>query len=410
MRNEVRGKTPIVALLAVIATGCTFPSGQAQSLTWLGTLESGATSSAWGVSADGTVVTGIGDFGGINRAFRWTASEGMNQIGTLGGVESYGWGISADGRVIVGQSRHTSGQLRAFRWTASGGMQQIAQGLHDLGATASQANAASADGSVIVGYASMAGGNVAFRWANPFTLRLDTGTEGRGVSADGQYMVGYTTVSGRRRAMRWHDNFGIQTLGTLGTDFSTAFGVSADGNTVVGIFADTGSPPSAFRWTPTSGMQDLGHLGAPNYRNSLARAVSANGNIVVGYSYSNVGEYRAFRWTVSGGLENLNQTYSAQLTGGSYLITATALSPDGRYIVGLGYYATRNRAEAYLLDTWRNGDTNGDGCIDDADLLNVLFAFGTAGTGLTRHEDINKDGIVDDADLLLVLFGFGTGC
>jgi hypothetical protein len=42
--------------------------------------------------------------------------------------------------------------------------------------------------------------------------------------------------------------------------------------------------------------------------------------------------------------------------------------------------------------------------------LAVLFAFGTPGTGLTRHEDINKDGIVDDADLLEVLYAFGQGC
>jgi hypothetical protein len=40
----------------------------------------------------------------------------------------------------------------------------------------------------------------------------------------------------------------------------------------------------------------------------------------------------------------------------------------------------------------------------------VLFAFGGAGTGNTRHEDIAKDGIVDDADLLAVLFAFGQGC
>ncbi len=78
--------------------------------------------------------------------------------------------------------------------------------------------------------------------------------------------------------------------------------------------------------------------------------------------------------------------------------------------MGWGYNATTGRLEAYLLDTWRTGDTNGDGCIDDADLLNVLFAFGTPGTGLTRHEDVNRDGTVDDADLLIVLFNFGGGC
>ncbi len=53
------------------------------------------------------------------------------------------------------------------------------------------------------------------------------------------------------------------------------------------------------------------------------------------------------------------------------------------------------------------GDVNGDDCIDDADLLAVLFAFGQAGN---LPEDLNLDGIVDDADLLIVLFHFGAGC
>jgi hypothetical protein len=51
---------------------------------------------------------------------------------------------------------------------------------------------------------------------------------------------------------------------------------------------------------------------------------------------------------------------------------------------------------------------NGDGCVDDADLLAVLFAFGQTGSGLP--EDVNQDGLVDDADLLMVLFNFGQGC
>ncbi|MCS6918773.1 MAG: hypothetical protein NZM28_03300 [Fimbriimonadales bacterium] len=53
------------------------------------------------------------------------------------------------------------------------------------------------------------------------------------------------------------------------------------------------------------------------------------------------------------------------------------------------------------------GDANRDGCVDDADLLNVLFAFGGAAP---NPADVNCDGIVDDADLLEVLFQFGSGC
>ncbi len=55
-----------------------------------------------------------------------------------------------------------------------------------------------------------------------------------------------------------------------------------------------------------------------------------------------------------------------------------------------------------------NPDIDGSGCVDDADLLAVLFAFGSTGSGLA--EDVNCDGTVDDADLLAVLFNFGNGC
>ncbi|MCS7190900.1 MAG: hypothetical protein NZ843_04785 [Fimbriimonadales bacterium] len=50
------------------------------------------------------------------------------------------------------------------------------------------------------------------------------------------------------------------------------------------------------------------------------------------------------------------------------------------------------------------GDVNGDDVIDDADLLQVLFAFGTN----NFEADANGDGVVDDADLLIVLFNFGA--
>lgn len=51
-----------------------------------------------------------------------------------------------------------------------------------------------------------------------------------------------------------------------------------------------------------------------------------------------------------------------------------------------------------------NGDTNADLRVDDADLLTILFAFGTNDAAA----DLNGDGTVDDADLLIVLFNFGA--
>ncbi|OYT70575.1 MAG: hypothetical protein CFK49_11715, partial [Armatimonadetes bacterium JP3_11] len=54
-----------------------------------------------------------------------------------------------------------------------------------------------------------------------------------------------------------------------------------------------------------------------------------------------------------------------------------------------------------------SGDVDGSGCVDDADLLQVLFAFGATEP---NDADVNCDGVVDDADLLLVLLNFGSGC
>jgi len=53
-------------------------------------------------------------------------------------------------------------------------------------------------------------------------------------------------------------------------------------------------------------------------------------------------------------------------------------------------------------------DVNLDGCVDDADVLAVLFAIGQTGEHL--HEDVNRDGNVDNQDLILVLTHFGHGC
>src|SRR5262247_1739273 len=80
-------------------------------------------SSAAGISADGSVVVGMGTSASGYEAFRWTAGGGMVGLGDLpgGGFASTAYGVSGDGSVIVGQGYSASG-YEAFRWTAGGGM------------------------------------------------------------------------------------------------------------------------------------------------------------------------------------------------------------------------------------------------------------------------------------------------
>ncbi len=94
-------------------------------------------------------------------------------------------------------------------------------------------------------------------------------------------------------------------------------------------------------------------------------------------------------------------------------INAQVRSIDYRATSGIDYEPPDpRRLYQFTRSQWaeliRQGDVNGDGCVDDADLLAVLFAFGQTGSELP--EDVNGDGTVDDADLLIVLFNFGRGC
>jgi probable HAF family extracellular repeat protein len=356
----------------------TLPS-LAQRLIWLGTLPGGGWSGALGVSADGSVVVGEADnAAGQGHAFRWTAAGGMQDLHPPGAVESKASDLSADGDVVVGF--YTIRQSRAVLWNL-----RTRETIDTItaGDNVGSASGVSANGRVVVGVVISRDWTVrAFRWTMADGLqRLGGSLPNRdwsaatAVSADGKVVVGRAfNAADDNRAVRWTGAGGMQDLGTLsGYDNSVASGVSADGNVVVGwVYIPQEGKVRAVRWTTAGGIEDLG----PGY----ALGVSADGSVVVGKN-----DY-AFRWTPGLGMEDLNITFANLLTDGSRLLTATAISDNGRYIVGEGINAATGRTEAFLLDTgpggplcdgddidndwicdeWeRNGaDVNGDGTID----------------------------------------------
>ena len=379
-----------------------------QSLTWLGTL-GGSRSEALAVSADGSVVVGSAQVGNQLRAFRWTAQTGMQDLSTLSG-EFAARGVSADGSVIVGYAHPVGSDRYAFRWTQATGMVNLGT----LGGNWSEARGVSADGTIVAGYAIDAWfRRRPFRWTQAGGMQdIAPATFARGeanaIAFNGSAIVGEVEA----RAFRWRSS-GFDMLGTLGASnsYSIAHGVSPDGAIVVGESSRVDQLQRAFRWTQASGIEDIGSLGGTR---SVAYGVSSN-DVIVGMSLAPpANNRRAFIWTRATGMLNLNDVYSSLLQDGSILTEAYAITPDGRYIVGRGFNRSRSREEAFLLDRGpqcvaHNGDVDANGCVDDADLLAILFAFGQSGNNLGRV-DVNCDATVDDADLLVVLFNFGSGC
>jgi probable HAF family extracellular repeat protein len=130
-------------------------------------------------------------------------------------------------------------------------------------------------------------------------------------------------------------------LGDLpGGDYPHAWatGVSADGSVVVGTGSrgDAYTGREAFRWTEETGMQGLGTGGLSE---SFATGVSGDGSTVVGYTFRQYAGIVACLWDASGRLrfvdDVLRDDYGLDL-GGWELRAATAISPDGRAIVGYG--------------------------------------------------------------------------
>lgn len=410
-----------VLLLMIVAVSPSF----GQTLTWLGTL-GGNRSVAFGVSSNGVVVGYAHNNSNARRAFRWTADGGMINLGTLyDGTYSVATDVSEDGSRVVGFSteRGYLGQrLRGFCWRSDTGMRSVS--VFSSG-YASEVSAVSADGNWVVGWGDIYSPRaplqrgfvlsfgITLYGQDPLPTLGGDENEARGVSREGSIIVGWALNHlGERHGfyMRRTSNPRAEQLNSLSVCCGEANNISPRALVIVG----RSHSPQTERWHACMWLWngsayiplDLGTLGG---NESAAHACTDN-QIVVGWSHNSHGQGRAFRWTPGGGMQNLSEVYRAFLSPGSYLESASDISPNGRYIVGHGYNAQTGLIEAYLLDTLcsaRNGDVDANGCVDDADLLTVLFNFGDSGP---NPADLDCNSTVDDADLLIVLFNFGSGC
>lgn len=178
----------------------------ANGMQSLGTLNGGISSEGRRVSHDGSTIIGVSGSADGDRAFRWTSAGGMQNLGVLSSedVSSSAYGVSADGSVVTGFSGNV-----AVIWVNG-----VAQSLGALnGADFAVAYTSNADGSVIGGYSFIGFSARATMWSQELglvdlntylpTLGIDlTGWElqyARDISLDGSTIVGEGMFNGELR-------------------------------------------------------------------------------------------------------------------------------------------------------------------------------------------------------------------
>jgi probable HAF family extracellular repeat protein len=292
-----------------------------------------------------------------------------------GGVpffESHAYGVSADGSVIVGYASSDQGLgVEPFRHT--GGVTS-GLGVFNGGTSFNIAYGVSADGSVAVGTS----GGEAFRHSGKLMTGLGDLPGGvfdstaRAISGDGSVIVGHGTSAFGVEAFR-HSGGAMIGLGDLpGGEFeSYALDVSDNGSVIVG----TGTTESGYEGFRYSGgvMTAVGDLPG-----TVATAVSGDGLVIVGGRATASGG-EAFR-LMDGMMSGLGD-----LPGGSFSSTAFGVNGDGSVVVG--YSHTSSSAEAFI---WN--ENNGMQRVWDVLLAQGIDPAADGWTVLNSAEAISADG------------------
>ncbi|WP_421854270.1 hypothetical protein [Oricola sp.] len=259
------------------------------------------------------------------------------------------WGVSSDGTIVVGELG-----AQAMRVTVGGTPEQIG---------GQDALAISGDGSTIVGFEIINTIDFAVRWngdgsgmqqlSTSFADNSGSATETRayGVSHDGNVIVGVavdSTTSLDQFAVQWAGGDLSRLTGMPAGSKSFAYDVSADGKSIVGTYFSIVPEVdgTAFIWTE-SGLTPLGMLNGGT--GAVARAISNDGSVVVGRAVSGgFPVVYAVRWENGGPAESLGDLASG--AGGS---EAFDISDDGKVIVGTtSVYNGGIRTRAFR---WENG-------------------------------------------------------
>ena len=299
-RINAAGQVAVSMVIKGRTRGFFYDGAALRQLGWSG----GGAVYANGLNDAGQVVGTALNRVGVERAFVWSARGGMLDP-TAGAGPRASYGMAINGRGVVTGS--FNGGARPFRWSATGGLQ-------DLGSTA--AFPAPSSGRVLNDSGLIAGVTTideettrVFAWTGERGL-LDIDTLGSvesspvAVGAGGE-VAGNRLASwddGGDRPFLWTRATGMRDLGIGGG--STAWvNAMTPGLHIAGAIGYPDGRQRAMSWTRRGGMHELGTLGG---RTSVARAVNARGEIV-GFAEDQTGDMRAFVWSERSGMRDLNR-------------------------------------------------------------------------------------------------------
>lgn len=383
------------SFFTLICTVCSAAYAEQATFQRLGDLPGGPVMSrAWNISGDGSTVVGysqiaefdLPDFG--FRAFRWSAVDGMINLGNLPGYPvSTALDVSFDGSTVIGYVNFGNDTNRAFRWTAAEGMVDLGTlGQHSI-YNESVAYAVSDDGQIVVGSTTSPAGFQAFRWtATDGMVGIDelggpnVDSRATAISGDGSTIVGRVRISNgvisKFEAFRWTTETGMVSIGTPPSSTQAEpQAVSADGSVLVGYqnnVAGTGMS-GVFRWTEETGFEIIERPTA-DALSIWPHSISGDGSIVVGYYTDSSATVRPLIWDTERGSRDLRvelvNDYGLAELANSDLGFANGISTDGRSITGWGI-GPGGHSEAWLVtlpSECMAGDMNDDGVVDLSDV------------------------------------------
>ena len=213
----------------------------------------------------------------------------MNAQLTVMGIGNYTVGGISDNGVV---SMHTSNGA-VYKWDSVNGLVQI--GTISNGYPAAGRTLITSDGSKIASSVTNAGTNF---------NEIST------------YNVGSSI---------WTNLGGLVPTGWDGSVSST-WGMSPNGNTIVGLGWINAGTAHAVKWTAQTGMTDLGSMIANS--SSRANAVNADGSVIVGWQDQADGFRTGARWV--NGIESFITNINGDFVG-----EAGDVSADGNTIIGL---------------------------------------------------------------------------